>query len=155
MVEFTAQGLFYTTNGGLPDVSSLPASIKMPTSYFVYSLLLQIIFMLFFVAYFILSVCRVLKKIKNDRFLEEEEDDSKSEKMSSVDNDEKKNKSEIIQAAPIEENLVYRFDDDEFDDAKNRERAKSEAEKEEEPNTFEKRRKLRVVNRKAKEMENQ
>jgi len=56
------------TNKGLPDTSSLPTYTSMPRSYYIYSILLQIIILLIFILYFIVSIYRVVKKIKNPRF---------------------------------------------------------------------------------------
>ena len=70
MASFTFSGLFTTTSKGIPDTTQLPASIKMNHSYYLYSLLLQATLLLFFLLYFILSIFRVLKKIKNKSFRE-------------------------------------------------------------------------------------
>lgn len=56
------------TKKGLPDTSNLPSYISMPKSYYINSLLLQVAILLIFVLYFIVSIYRVVKKMKNPRF---------------------------------------------------------------------------------------
>jgi hypothetical protein len=71
--------LFTITNKGLPDIATLPGSISMPRSFYVNSILLQVVILLIFLLYFIVSIYRVVKKIKNHRFQEIPEDDKKDE----------------------------------------------------------------------------
>ena len=71
--------LFTITNKGLPSISPLPSSIEMPRSFYVNSILLQVIILLVFVLYFIVSIYRVVKKIKNHRFQEIPEEEKKEE----------------------------------------------------------------------------
>lgn len=94
MVELTFSALFGTTNKGIPDTSQLPSSITMKHSYYLYSLLLQATMLLFFVLYFILSVYRVLKKIKNQRFREVPDDEKKEENDIHKNENEHKNEQE-------------------------------------------------------------
>lgn len=70
MVSFTFEGLFITTYKGIPDTTSLPASTTMAHSHYLYSSLIQATLLIFFVLYFILSIYRVIKKIKNKNFRE-------------------------------------------------------------------------------------
>jgi membrane protein implicated in regulation of membrane protease activity len=77
MVDFSFQGLFLTTLKGLPDLSALPSSTTLSFSTYIYSLALQVIIFLVFMLYFILSVYRVVKKIKNDRFQEVPEEEKR------------------------------------------------------------------------------
>jgi hypothetical protein len=65
------------TNKGLPDTANLPGSLSMPRSYYINSLLLQVVILLLFILYFIVSIFRVVKKIKNPRFQEVPEDEKK------------------------------------------------------------------------------
>ena len=62
--------LFLTTTKGIPDTSNLPLSTTMNRQYYVCSLLLQCVIMLFFLFYFVISIYRVYKKIKNQKFQE-------------------------------------------------------------------------------------
>lgn len=68
MVDLTFTGLFLTTNKGIPDIDNLPDSTTLAKPFYVSSLLLQLCFFLVFLAYFALSIFRVIKKIKNSRF---------------------------------------------------------------------------------------
>jgi hypothetical protein len=68
MIDFTFAGLFKTTLKGIPDIKSLPSTINMPRSYFIYSAVLQSVLLLIFILYFALSVFRVAKRIKNGKF---------------------------------------------------------------------------------------
>lgn len=68
MVDFTFQGLFMTTNKGIPDLANLPASITLANPFYINSILVQSVLFLFFFLYFALSIFRVAKKIKNDKF---------------------------------------------------------------------------------------
>lgn len=68
MIDFTFTGLFKTTLKGIPDMKSLPSSINMSKSYFIYSIVLQSVLILIFMLYFALSVFRVAKRIRNDKF---------------------------------------------------------------------------------------
>jgi len=68
MVDFTFKGLFMTTNKGIPDLSNLDSSITLAKPFYVYSAILQSILLLFFILYFALSIFRVYKKIKNNKF---------------------------------------------------------------------------------------
>lgn len=68
MVDFTFQGLFMTTNKGIPDLNNLPSSVALAKSDYVYSVLVQCVLLLIFLLYFILSIFRVIKKIKNPKF---------------------------------------------------------------------------------------
>lgn len=82
MVEFTFRGLFMTTNKGIPDLANLSSSTTLAKPFYVYSLLVQCVLLLFFILYFALSVFRVYKKIKNGNFedvLEEEEPANKNQ----------------------------------------------------------------------------
>ena len=71
--------LFTITNKGLPDMTSLPASIEMPRAFYINSILLQVTILLVFILYFVVSIYRVVKKIKNHRFQDIPEDDKKEE----------------------------------------------------------------------------
>ena len=71
--------LLTITNKGLPDTTSLPASIEMPRDFYVNSILLQVTILLFFILYFVVSIYRVVKKIKNHRFQDIPEDDKKED----------------------------------------------------------------------------
>lgn len=62
--------LFRTTERGIPDINDLPSSTTMARPYYLYSLALQVILLLVFLLYFILSIYRVVKKIKNQKFQE-------------------------------------------------------------------------------------
>jgi uncharacterized membrane protein len=76
MVDFTFNGLFMTTSKGIPDLTNLSASTTLAQPFYVYSILVQSILLLFFILYFALSIFRVFKKIKNYKFedvLDEEE----------------------------------------------------------------------------------
>lgn len=68
MVDFTFQGLFMTTNKGIPDLSNLPPSVTLAKSSYVSSVMVQSVFLLLFILYFALSIFRVYKKIKNNKF---------------------------------------------------------------------------------------
>jgi hypothetical protein len=68
MVAFTFQGLFMTTNKGIPDLDSLAGATSLGRPYYVYSILVQSVLLLFFILYFALSIYRVYKKIKNNNF---------------------------------------------------------------------------------------
>ena len=79
MVEFTFKGLFETTNKGIPDINNLPASTTMTRNYYVCSVIIQCIFFLFFISYFILSIYRVIKKIKNPKFKDVPDEEKREE----------------------------------------------------------------------------
>ncbi len=68
MNDITLESLFKTTLRGVPDRKDIPFSINMSRSYFIYSTVLQSIIFLIFILYLVLSVFRVAKKVKNDRF---------------------------------------------------------------------------------------
>jgi hypothetical protein len=68
MVDFTFEGLFFTSNKGIPDLANLPSSTTLAKPYYIYSVVLQALLLLFFLFYFALSIFRVFKKIKNSRF---------------------------------------------------------------------------------------
>jgi len=91
MVDFSFAGLFSTTYKGIPDTTSLPQSITMKHSYYIYSMLLQATLLLFFVLYFVLSVYRVIKKIKNKNFREVPEEDKKEENEPAKNDNDAKN----------------------------------------------------------------
>ncbi len=71
--------LFFTTNKGIPDIATLPASTTLAKPFYIYSILLQALFLMFFIFYFALSIFRVVKKIKNYRFEEICEHNSEDE----------------------------------------------------------------------------
>lgn len=85
MVELTFNGLFMTTNKGIPDMTSIPTSTSLSKSTFVYSVIIQVVILLFFLLYFALSVFRVVKKIKNNNF-QEILDDEKREELNEKNN---------------------------------------------------------------------
>ena len=89
MVDFTFKGLFMTTNKGIPDLSNLDSSITLAKPFYVYSVLLQSILLLFFIFYFALSIFRVYKKIKNNKFedvIDEEETNKNLTERNAGDN---------------------------------------------------------------------
>jgi len=103
MVEFTFKGLFMTTNKGIPDLSNLPSSITLARPFYIYSVLLQSILLLFFIFYFAISVFRIYKKIKNSKFedvIDHEETAKNVTERNMGDNENEK-----------EEKIVYQFDD--------------------------------------------
>lgn len=67
--------LFKTTNKGILVMDELPQTTTLSRSLFGLSLGLEIIFMLFFIAIFALSIFRSVKKIKNPKFKSEKEED--------------------------------------------------------------------------------
>lgn len=108
MVDFTFEGLFMTTNKGIPDLDNLPTSISLAKPYYIYSILIQTFLLLFFILYFALSIFRVYKKIKNPNFEDV------------IDHDEATNKNPTEKADNGKENenekedkLIYQFDDEE------------------------------------------
>jgi len=70
MGNLTFNGVFRTTNMGIPNLSPLPKETYLSKSFYGYSIAVQSIIFLYFIAYFILSIIRVIKKIKNSRFRE-------------------------------------------------------------------------------------
>jgi hypothetical protein len=68
MGNIKLQGIFMTTNKGIPDLNNIPASATLAKSYYVCSVILQAILLLVFLLYFTLSVMRMIKKIKNSTF---------------------------------------------------------------------------------------
>jgi len=68
MVEFTFDGLFKTTNKGLPTTSSLDPYTYLSLTFYVWSIILQITLLVVFISFLVLSINRVLNRIKNDKF---------------------------------------------------------------------------------------
>lgn len=65
MVDFTFDGLFKTTNKGLPDTSNLDSYTYLSLNFYVWSIILQITILIVFIAFLIMSISRVLNRIKN------------------------------------------------------------------------------------------
>jgi phosphotransferase system glucose/maltose/N-acetylglucosamine-specific IIC component len=91
MVDFTFKGLFMTTSKGIPDLANLPASTTMARPYYTYSILVQSVFLLFFLLYFALSIFRVAKKIKNNKFQDVVDHDETTNKNATERNGENDN----------------------------------------------------------------
>jgi flagellar biosynthesis/type III secretory pathway M-ring protein FliF/YscJ len=107
--------MFTTTTKGLPNTQSLPASITMSRSYYINSLLLQIVFLLIFILYFVVSIYRVVKKIKNSRFQDIPEEDKQEEDEANKTELDAMNEHEVSKDKEGEQpqNLIYRFDEEE------------------------------------------
>jgi len=60
------------TLGGMPVISSLPASYPMSKTFYFSSLITHVLFLTLFVFGFGFSVYRTIKKLKNPKFTEEE-----------------------------------------------------------------------------------
>lgn len=65
MIEFTFDGLFRTTNKGLPDTSNIDPYTYLSMNHFVYSLIVEIIIGLILTGYTGMAVYRAFYKIKN------------------------------------------------------------------------------------------
>jgi len=68
MVDFTFDGLFKTTNMGIPALTPMPTETILSSKYYGYSITVQCIIFFYFVIYFAISIIRVMKKIKNSKF---------------------------------------------------------------------------------------
>jgi len=63
------------TLGGMPVIANLPASYTMTHSFFFSSLISHGLFLTLFIFGFGFSVYRTVKKLKNPKFSDEEEDE--------------------------------------------------------------------------------
>jgi hypothetical protein len=68
-----------TTLGGMPVIANLPASYPMSSTFYYSSLGTHALFLLFFVFGFGFSLYRTIKKLKNPKFSENEEEDEAPE----------------------------------------------------------------------------
>ena len=68
MVQFTFDGLFRTTNKGLPDTTTVDPYAYLSINHFVYSLIVEILIGLLLTGLTGLSVYRSFYKIKNPKF---------------------------------------------------------------------------------------
>lgn len=59
---------FRTTEKGIYLMQNLPSNSSLSRPYFIMSLALEIIILLFFIGIFALSIFRSVKKIKNSKF---------------------------------------------------------------------------------------
>ena len=115
------RSFFVTTNKGIPDLATLPSSVDLSKQFYTSSLLIQIIFFVVFLCHFGLSIYRVVKKIKNPRFQDipdEKEEEEEKEKEKDEEKGENENGSEE-EGGEKEDNLIYRFDDDEEEGSRN------------------------------------
>lgn len=74
MVEFTLTGLFKTTNMGIPAIDPLPTETNLSSSFYGCSVTIQCLIFFYFVLYFAVSIARVMKKIKNPKFKDVQEE---------------------------------------------------------------------------------
>ena len=72
--------LFHTTNKGILPMTELKQTASLSKTFFGFSLGVEILFMLVFIAIFLSAIFRSVKKIKNPKFkVEKEEDQSEGE----------------------------------------------------------------------------
>lgn len=68
MISFTFNSLFKTVNKGIPNQNQMQYNGTLSYNYFISSAILQAIIFLIFLLYFIMSIYRVVNRIKNKRF---------------------------------------------------------------------------------------